>query len=74
MKPSSEEGFGRDGQCSSALETGSTEGFTVEKQASETRAGSVVRQEKTGNVNFSDSFVRFGLGFFGVFCFVMLCL
>lgn len=28
-------------------------------------------QEKTGNVNVPDSFVRFGLGFTGVFCYVV---
>lgn len=51
-------------------ETGSR-GVHSDRNRLDTRAGSIVRQEKTGNVNFPDSFVRFGLGLYWGFS--LLC-
>lgn len=48
-------------------ETGSR-GVHSDRSRLETRAGSIVRQEKTGNVSFPDGFGRFGLGFCWGFC------
>lgn len=49
-------------------------GVHSDRNRLDTRAGSIVRQEKTGNVNFPDGFVRFGLGLYWVFCFLFfLC-
>lgn len=52
-----------DGHCRTASETGSR-GVHSNRNRLDTRAGSIVRQEKTGNVNFPDGFVRFGLGLY----------
>lgn len=50
-------------------ETGSR-GVRSDRNRLDTRAGSIVRQEKTGNVNFPGGFVRFRLGLYWVlFCF-----
>lgn len=58
-------------------ETGSR-GVRSDRNRLDTRAGSIVRQEKTGNVNFPGGFVRFRLGLYWVlFCFfffLMSCL
>lgn len=77
MKPSLEGGFHAAGAGMGVVgrpsETGSR-GVHSDRNRLETRAGSIVRQEKTGNVNFPDGFGRFGLGFYWGFLFVMSCL
>lgn len=54
-------------------ETGSR-GVHSDRNRLETGAGSIVRQEKTGNVSFPDGFGRFGLGFCWGFCLYVVSL